>query len=440
MKNSKMMLMHLTSVAVIGAMMASAPSGALGMPRMEVPGGNVEKLLADVTKELERVGSDVKQAAEAALSQNAKSGQVSAETKAIADKALTQFNTLSQAVTALEGKLEGVSAANLDLSQRVAQGGGVGGGGFQTVGQEIVQHEGLKAWLEGGLQGNLVMQPKQAITVVAGGLVAPTRDNDVATMPMQRLPIRALLTLATTDSDVIKYAKQTVRTNNAEAVAPGAAPAAPSVYTYAQAEAVVRKIVAFVHASDEALADAGQLQSLIDDELRYDLDLEEEAQILAGDGTGQNLSGLITEATAFSAAAGLPNTTRLDRLRLGILQSALANYATTGITLNPVDWAGIELLKDTTGRYIFGDPGTAATPRLWGADVVPTLSHSVGEWMAGNFKMAATLHDRMATEILISSEHATNFVEGMKTIKGTKRLALAVKRPGALITGDFTFA
>lgn len=439
MKNSKRMIMPSMSFAAIGLMVACAPVGAVGGPVMEVTGGNVEELLGKVTQELARVGSDVKKAAEAALAQNLKVGAVSDETKAIADKSLTQYNELSKAFAVLEGKLEGVSASNLDLSQRVAQGGGLAGGGFQTVGQEIVAHEALKAWLEGGLVGNLVMQPKQAITVVAGGLVAPTRDNAVATMPMQRLAIRALLTLATTESDVIKYAKQTVRTNNAEAVAPGAAPAAASVYTYAEAEAVVRKIVAFVHASDEALADAGQLQSLIDSELRYDLDMEEEAQLLSGDGNGQNLSGLITEASAFSAAAGLPNATHLDRLRLGMLQCALAGYAATGMTISPVDWAAIDLLKDTTGRYIFGNPGTAATPRLWGADVVPTLSHSVGEWMVGNFAMAATLHDRMATEILISSEHGTNFVEGMKTIKGTKRLALAVKRPGALITGNFTF-
>ena len=53
------------------------------------------------------------------------------------------------------------------------------------------------------------------------------------------------------------------------------------------------------------------------------LDLEEEQQILAGDGVGDNLSGLITEATPFAAQAGLPDQTRLDRLRLALLQLEL---------------------------------------------------------------------------------------------------------------------
>ena len=213
-----------------------------------------------------------------------------------------------------------------------------------------------------------------------------------------------------------------------------------SEYGWDQAEANVRKIAHVTHLSDEALADAGQLQAAVDSELRYGLDLEEEAQILAGDGTGQNLEGMLSVATAFSAAAGLPNETRIDRLRLGLLQVALANYAANGITLHPIDWAAIELLKDTTGRYIFGNPNELRTPMLWGLDVVPTLSHSAGEWMAGNFAMASTLYDRQQNEILISSEHGTNFVEGMKTMRGTKRLALAHKRPAALVTGDFTFA
>ncbi|MBL3563215.1 phage major capsid protein, partial [Rhodovulum sulfidophilum] len=127
-------------------------------------------------------------------------------------------------------------------------------------------------------------------------------------------------------------------------------------------------------------------------------------------------------------------------LRLGLLQVALANFAANGITLHPIDWAAIELLKDAQGRYIFGNPNEQATPRLWGLDVIPTLSHSAGEWMCGNFQMAATLYDRQEHEVLISSEHGNNFIDGMKTMKGSKRLALANKRPAALVTGGFTFA
>lgn len=423
----------------LAALACAMPAAVLHAPRMEVAGG-VEALLNQVNAELTRVGDDVRRAGEEALKQTAKTGEMTAEAKDVADKALTQYHGLSNAVSKLTGQLEALEIRNLDLEQSIA-GQGRRGASAGTVGQEIVGSDALKSWLAGGAQGGLTMKPQNAITTVAGsggGLIFGDQDRTNTSLPMQRLAIRSLLMQATTESDVVIYGKQTTRTNNAATVAEGASPS-ESVYGWTQAEANVRKIMAFVHASDEALADAGQLQALIDLELRYDLDLEEEDQILKGDGVGTNLSGLITEATAFSAAAGLPNATRIDRLRLGLLQTALANYAANGVTINPTDWAAIELLKDTQGRYIFGNPNEQSTPRLWGLDVVPTLSHSVGEWMVGAFNMAATLYDRQQNEVLISSEHGTNFVEGMKTIRATKRLAMAVKRPGALVTGNFTF-
>ncbi|WP_418592080.1 phage major capsid protein [Ponticoccus sp. (in: a-proteobacteria)] len=430
----------IASAASLAAMMAHAPTAVIGTPRMDAA-GNVEKLLGEVKSELERVGSDVRQTAEEALKQANRVGDLNAETKAAADKALAEYNGLSGALSKLEGKLEALETRSLDIEQTVAQGDRARGAPEMSVGREIAESDELKAWVKGGLSGNLILKPSAAITSAtgsAGGLIWPTEDRTPTNMPRQRLPIRALLFQATTDSDVVKFARQTLRTNAAAPVAEGAA-APESSYGWTQAETNVRKIAHVTHISDEALEDAGQLQAAIDGEMRYGLDLEEENQILSGDGTGQNLSGLITEATAFAAAAGLPNATRIDRLRLGLLQLALANYAATGITLNPIDWAAIELLKDTQGRYVFGDPNTLKTPMLWGADVVPTLSHSAGEWMAGNFSMAATLYDRKATEVLISSEHGDNFVEGMKTMKASKRLAMATKRPAALVTGDFIF-
>ena len=425
----------------LAAMIATMPRAAIGAPRMEVAGG-VEKLLADVRQELTRVGDDVRRTAEDALKQTKEQGALSAETKALADQGLSKMHELQNVVSTLTGKLEGLEARNTDLEQALAGAGGKRGSAAQSLGAEIAGSAELKNWLAGGAQGGLTLRPTNAVTTAGGsggGVIWSGEDRAVAGMAMQKLAIRSLLTVATTESDVVIYSKQTTRTKASATVAEGAAAPAGEL-GWTQAEANVRKIAEVIHASDEALADSGQLQSLIDQELRYSLDLEEEEQILAGNGVGQNLSGLITEATAFSAAAGLANATRIDRLRLGLLQVALANYAANGVTLNPVDWAAIELLKDTQGRFIFGNPNTSATPRLWGLDVVPTLSHSAGEWMVGNFAMAATLYDRQETEVLISSEHGTNFVDGLKTVKGTKRLALACKRPAALVTGDFTFA
>lgn len=429
------------SAVSLSAMMAVAPAAVMGTPRMDAA-GSTEKLLMEVKSEVTRIGDEVKKTAEDALSMAKKTGEVTDEVKESADKLLKNYHDLSGAQIKLEGKLEALETRNLDLEQLFAAGGNGGGAGArQSVGQEIAADAQLKAFVANGLQGSITLRPANAITTAdgsGGGMVWPDQDKVPVGMPRRQLLIRSLLNVTTTESDVVKYGKQTTRTNAAAAAAEaGTAP--ESSYGWTKAEANVRKLVHITHISDEALADAGQLQGEIDGELRYGLDLEEEDQIIAGDGTGENLSGLLTDATAFSAAAGLPNTTRIDRLRLALLQVALANYASNGIAIHPTDWAAIELLKDSQGRYVFGDPNTAKTPMLWGLDVVPTQSLSAGEWLTGNFFMAATLYDRQQNEVLISSEHGTNFVDGMKTMKGSKRVALANKRPTALVTGNFTF-
>ena len=65
---------------------------------------------------------------------------------------------------------------------------------------------------------------------------------------------------------------------------------------------------------------------------------------------------------------------------------------------------------------------------------------TAGEWLVGDLMMAATLYDRSEVEVLISSEHGTNFVEDMLTMKARKRMVQAIKRGAAMVTGDFTFA
>ena len=110
------------------------------------------------------------------------------------------------------------------------------------------------------------------------------------------------------------------------------------------------------------------------------------------------------------------------------------------MVLSPTDWAQIELTKDGDGRFIIGNADNPPGPRLWGLPVVESNSQAAGTWLVGAMRMAATLYERSGAEVLISSEHADNFVSGMKTVRASERCALANKRPTSLVTGNFTFA
>jgi HK97 family phage major capsid protein len=183
------------------------------------------------------------------------------------------------------------------------------------------------------------------------------------------------------------------------------------------------------------------LQSYIDGRLTYGLALVEENQLLNGGGTGTDLNGIYTQATAFTPPITIPApVTKIDVLRLAMLQTALSELMSTGLVLHPADWASIELLKDTTGQFIIGNPQGNLSPTLWGQPVVSTQSMATGKFLTGAFQLGAQIFDRMDAVVEISTEDDQNFRKNLVTVLAEERLALAVYRPEAFVKGDFSAA
>lgn len=198
----------------------------------------------------------------------------------------------------------------------------------------------------------------------------------------------------------------------------------------------VRTIAHWIKASNQVLADIPQLQSYIDGRIRYGLEYVEEQELLAGDGTGQHLLGLIPQATAFDTSLLKADDQQVDVLRRAILQVRIAEYAASAIVLNPIDWANIETLKDSNGRYLFGDPGSSLQPNMWRLPVVDTNAMPAGKFMVGAFNMGAQVFDREDANVQVSTEDGDNFTKNLVTIRGEERIALAVFRPQSFVYGD----
>jgi HK97 family phage major capsid protein len=359
--------------------------------------------------------------------------RISTETKERADEAITKLTEIRGEVT--------------ELSQKLAQlregGGGDDTPTLKSLGHEVANHDEVKAYIEGGCKGTIGFSVKAVTSASgsAGNLIRPDRQSDIVAMTRINLRIRDLLTPGRTDSNAIEYAYQTARTNNAAAVAE-TTQKPESAYSWDVATAPVRTIAHWVPVSRQAMDDVPQLESLIDGEMRWGLDDVEDAELLLGDGTGQHINGLYTQASAYAQPAGvaIAAETRIDRLRLAILQVELADYAPDGIVLHPTQWANIELTKDAAGGYIFANPQGIAGPVLWGRPVVPTKRIGANNFLTGNFKLAGQIFDRMDTEVRISDQDRDNFIKNMLTIRAEKRLALVVRRPGALVKGSLAIA
>jgi HK97 family phage major capsid protein len=385
-----------------------------------------ENELSQLAKDLKLAADNVKSTAEKHAVEIKNLGDASLETKAAADKALVEMNTLSARVQEVERQLSR------------APGGAKSEGEYRTAGAQVTDSDGYKSFLANGGRGTVRIEIKAVTSVAgsAGDLIQPDRRPGIIATPRQRLRIRDLLAPGTTTSNSVEAIRQTGFTNNAAVVAETTLKPESDI-TFEPFTVPVRTIAHWVPISRQAMDDAPQLQSIIDSELRFGLDYAEEREMLTGDGTGQHLRGLIPEAVAYSAPITIASPTRLDMLRLGMLQASLAEYPATGMVLHPADYAAVTLLKNTAGDYIYANPQSLVGPTLWGLPVVETVAIDIDKFLIGAFAIAAQVYDRMGTEVLISSEDRDNFVKNMLTARAEKRVALAVKRSEALVYGDF---
>jgi HK97 family phage major capsid protein len=236
-------------------------------------------------------------------------------------------------------------------------------------------------------------------------------------------------------SGSVEYPRQTTRTNNAATVAEGTLKP-ESALAYELVAVPLRTIAHWILASRQVLDDAPQLQGVIDNELLYQLGFVEDAQLLTGGGTGTDLNGIYTQATAFAAGSlVVTSPQRIDVIGAAILQNALADLPADGIVLHPADWTAITMTKDADGRYIIGNPQDVIEPRLFGLPVVPTQGMTAGNFLVGNFRGSATLYDRMAARVEVSTEDSDNFRKNLVTVLTEERVGLAVKRPTGFTKG-----
>lgn len=395
-----------------------------------------EQLAGEVKAAFDAKHDQVKALAEEALGKAQKGEDLSAATKQLADEALVGMN---------EAK------ARLDeLEQKIARKGADDETRPRSIGEQVLAADEMKAFLASrASRGRASVEVKAIITSLttdamgsAGDLIVPDRLPGILAPGQRRLTVRDLLTPGRTSSTSVQYVKETGFTNAAATVSETTGALKPqSDIKFEIATSSVTTIAHWVLATRQILDDAPMLQSYIDGRLRYGLALVEENQLLNGGGTGTDLNGIYTQATAFTAPITIPApVTRIDVLRLAVLKSALAELPTTGAVLHPADWASIELLKETTGAYLIGNPQGALAPTLWSLPIVATQAISQGNFLTGAFRLGAQIFDRWDARVEVSTEDDQNFRKNLVTILAEERLALAVYRPEAFVKGAFAAA
>jgi HK97 family phage major capsid protein len=402
---------------------------------------------------------------------------VSTEQKSAFDKNMRDIKEIKSLIEGLEGMREverwgSEPTADSIAVKAAAAGGSSAGYSAKSIGELFLGSEEFKS-LQGGRNGANMPSPfvLQKSDVTSGMLykdvysALPTGtpgsfgriDRDpMVTQPTRTRRVRDLFPTRTTTAAVIEYFRMlgfttpgTSATNAASSVAErnagnsAFAQKPQSSFQFVGQQAPVRTLAHWEAAHRNVLADEPQLRSIIDNELMYGLRLQEDAQILNGDGAGENLTGILNTSgiQAYSWSDGVGGATpdtKADALRRAATLSFLAYYEPTGIVMHPNDWEDIELTKDLNGQYLVAvSVAMGGEPRIWRIPVVETPAIAEGTALVGAFGTGAQLYDREQASIRISEQHADFFVRNAIVILAEQRLALAVKRPEAFVEVTF---
>ena len=203
--------------------------------------------------------------------------------------------------------------------------------------------------------------------------------------------------------------------------------------------ATVRKITGYVIVSEEMLEDVEALQSYLSTRMQSKLKLAENYELLYGDGTGIHLSGLTTNATAYTDELADSNVNRFDVLCAAIKQVRTSEYQPSFGLIHPTDGLQIKLEKNSNGDYIQPYIFMPKPIVLDGVPVYESTMITSGDFLVGA-REGAQVFDRRQMTLEMTNTNEDNFIKGMVTFRISERLTVAVYRPKAFIYGTFANA
>ena len=307
----------------------------------------------------------------------------------------------------------------------------------KTPGMEFIGTDAFKALASGDREKARVEIKNTIVT----GPNMPFEVQRPGVIPGSFAPrtIREQIPTIAVSSNSVGSLRELAWTNNAAETAEGAAKPESSL-TFEPYNVQIETVAHWIKVSRQLLMDAPAVAAYIDVRLRDGLAQRIERQLLLGNGTTPNLSGL-TDAgnfTAFTPVAGANLVESINAAKYN--RWALGEVVDT-VIVNPADWAAMEVLREdgATGAYLYGAPGTVAGGQPFGVTVVMSPFMPVGSFLIGSLRSSAIIYQREGAVVEMGYVN-DDFTRNLITIRAEERLGLGVDRPAGIMFGDITAA
>ena len=267
-----------------------------------------------------------------------------------------------------------------------------------------------------------------------------TADTSVTTLrpgiielPKRKLHIRQLLQGGSMGSSNFDFVKEVAGEEAPETVAEGAAKNQFHV-SLQEVSSPSQYIAGYVRISRKMLDDVQGMTTFLQSRLLELYLREEDDQLINGDGTSPNISG-ITDSGNYTAATSVETTNALILID-AISQLENLDREANGILVNPTQFWGMSKLTNLnqTSALVTSENGIL---RIGGVPVYRSTAVTTDKYIVGDWVMGANLLTREAPRVEFAYEDATNFTTNKVTVRVEGRIAFPIYGDTYFIYGDF---
>ena len=221
--------------------------------------------------------------------------QVEANLKAMSEKADQEIKALGQVSTDTKTALENIGNTQREFADRL----------LQIEQKGVLKNEGEKpdeSWgaqfikssqysdFAGGRLSKMRVELKNTLTG-SDTVVAPARSPNPVSGAFLPLSLEQFLPSVNTNSNAIEFTKENVFTNSAAETAEGASKPESSL-TWTLVNMPVSTVAHWIKISRQLASDNTALAAYVNTRMRYGVNLKVQAQLVAGNGTAPNISGI----------------------------------------------------------------------------------------------------------------------------------------------------
>jgi HK97 family phage major capsid protein len=209
-----------------------------------------------------------------------------------------------------------------------------------------------------------------------------------------------------------------------------------STIEFEQYNVSIETIPHWIKVTTRLMADAPAIAAYIDTRLRDGLAQRVDNQLINGNGTSPNISGL-TDSGNYTAFSPGENSNLFDAINKAKWELWETGNPPDVAFVNPADWAEAERIRESagSGMYLYGTPGTVAQPSVYGVTVVPSTHVTAGSFIIGAIRSSCLIYNRQ--NVVVEMGYVDDdFTRNLVTIRAEERLALSVDKASAIKYGD----